>query len=107
MQRSQFGLLQGITPSSSSGLHSDLVNRRLRFGGCLVASKCLFFMDLWSLADLTLLILFLINWKSIVWLGLCVITRGMISGFSMLMLEEVLFSFAVLIASSMPISRFH
>ena len=59
MQRSQFGLLQGTTPSSSSGLNSALVSRRLRFGGCLVASKDLFFMDLWNLADLTLFILFL------------------------------------------------
>ena len=104
MQRSQFGLLQGTTSSSSSSLNSALVNRHLRFVGCLVASKGLLFMDLWSLADLTLLILFLINWKSVVWFGLCVITRGMLSGFSMLMLEEVLCSFAVLIASSMSLS---
>ena len=91
MQRLQFGLLQRTTPSSSSDLNLALVSRRLRFGVCLVVSKGLFFMDLRTLADLTLSILLLMNWKSIVWLGLCVITRGMISVLSMLMLEEVFF----------------
>ena len=36
-------------------------------------------MDLCGYTDLAFLILSLINWKSITWLGLCVITRGMIS----------------------------
>ena len=45
-QRSQFDLLQGTTPNSSSGLNSALVSKRFRFGGCLVASRGLFFIDL-------------------------------------------------------------
>ena len=103
-QRSQFDLLQGTTPNSSSGLNLALVSKRFRFGGCLVASRGLFFIDLWSLVDLTLLILLLMNWKSIAWFGLWVMTNGMMSGFSMLKSEEVSFSFADLIASSMSFS---
>ena len=70
-----------MTPCSSSGLYSALVRSLFRFGGCLVDNRGLFLNALLSLGHFTLFIRFLMWLKSMVWLGLLVITSGIISEF--------------------------
>ena len=78
-----------MTPCSSSGLYSALVRSLVRFGGCLVKNRGLFLNTLLSLGHFTSFIRFLMWLKSMVWLGLLVITSRIISEFCRFRVKEL------------------
>ena len=82
-----------MTPCSSSGLYSALVRSLFRFGGCLVDNRGLFLNALLSRGHFTLFIRFLTWLKSMVRLGLLVITSGIISEFCRFRVQKVVLIF--------------
>ena len=93
-------LVHGTIPVSSSGLNSAFVSRRFKFSGCRVETSGLFSNALWSRGHSTLSIRLLMELKLIAWLGLCVITSGIISCLGRSRMVELFLSFAFLMAWS-------